>query len=160
MKKLFFIFHILIALIILTSCSGKKKDKNHSNLSIENKEEKINKTMEESKIIFDDNVLATTQIIPLDNEFMGIWKQVETKSIDYSFSSLCFINDTLLLGDFPEAQEPRYLYRNSDSLIFMISSSDWYIQIMEFSDSTLKIKTNYPRETIHKEFVKVSNESW
>lgn len=158
MKTLFFIFPVLISLVVSPGCSSKKKENNHSHLVIE--KEKINKALEESQIIFEDSVPTTTQIIPLDKEFIGIWKQVEKKSFDYSFSSLCFINDTLLLGDFPEAQEPRYLYRNSDSLMFMINSSNWYIEIKEFSDSTLKIKTNYPRETIHKEFVKVSNESW
>lgn len=158
MKTLFFIFPVLISLVVLTGCSGKKKENNHFHLVIE--KEKINKAPEESQIISEDSVPTTTQIIPLDKEFIGIWKQVEKKSFDYSFSSLCFINDTLLLGDFPEAQEPRCLYRNSDSLMFKINSSSWYIEINEFSDSTLKIKTNYPRETIHKEFVKVSNESW
>lgn len=158
MKTLFFVFPVLISLVVLTGCSGKKKESNHFHLVIE--KEKINKAPEESQIISEDSVPTTTQIIPLDKEFIGIWKQVEKKSFDYSFSSLCFINDTLLLGDFPEAQEPRYLYRNSDSLMFKINSSSWYIEINEFSDSTLKIKTNYPRETIHKEFVKVSNESW
>lgn len=158
MKTLFFIFPVLISLVVSPGCSSKKKENNHSHLVIE--KEKINKAPEESQIISEDSVPTTTQIIPLDKEFIGIWKQVEKKSFDYSFSSLCFINDTLLLGDFPEAQEPRYLYRNSDSLMFKINSSSWYIEINEFSDSTLKIKTNYPRETIHKEFVKVSNESW
>jgi hypothetical protein len=160
MKTLLIIHAIFIVFIILTGCSDKKKENNNSMLNTAKGEEKNNLTTEVSMKSYEDSVQSSIQNKPIKQKILGIWKQTEMKRFDDSFSSLCFVNDTLLLGDFPEAQEPRYLYRSNDSLTFIIKSNNWYVKIMEFTDSTMKIETNYPRDTIRKEFIKISNDIW